>query len=231
MKSLSALIVAAGVCGLVSSAQATTSNFATTTSNTSLNQSSTDDINGQLAVSSTNAPTVGSLSFLTDATSSFSPSDSVIVGPDDATVSLSWDFGTEMSASERQLQTVSIWIAADNQRNGFNGSLATSLDGINFTPIAGSSHEVNFPAPIPSGLPANFHHILYDFSGTNVSNFRFLQLNSSGYAFTLGDPTFQPRFVEVDVVVVPEPSTVALLALGAGFLGFSVYRKNRKSAV
>ncbi len=230
MKSLSALIVAVGVYGMVASAQANTSPYATTTSNTSLNQSSTDDING-LLTASTHTPTVGSLSSLTDATSSFSPGDSVIVGPDDATVKLSWDFGTEMSASARQLQTVSIWIAADNQRNGFNGSLETSLDGITFTPIADSAHNVNFTAPISSGLPANFHHILYDFSGTNVSNFRFLQLNSSGYAFTIGDPTFQPRFVEIDVVVVPEPSTVALLALGAGFLGFSVYRKNRKSAV
>lgn len=206
------------------------SDYASSTSNIALNQSSTDDLNGRLTAS-THVASQGNLVSLTDASFSSSPTDTVRVGPDNATVSLSWDFGTQIDPGTRRLETLSIWLAADSQRNGFNGSLATSLDGVNFTAVDNSSHIWFFDgAAAAGGVSPGFHHILYNFTGTNVSNFRFLQLNTSGAEFVSGTP-FQPLFVEIDgVVSVPEPSTIALLALGAGVLGLASRRDKKTSA-
>lgn len=231
MKSSLALIIVLGVSLPVTQIHAVTSPspFASTTSQQALNQSSTDDINGQLAISS-HTPSSGNLSTLTDAATPSSPSDNVVVGPGTATVSLSWDLGAIVDPTLRRLDTVSIWLAQGSQ--GFNGSLATSLDGNSYTAIANSGHNVPLDAvgSVRGGVATTFHHILYDFTGTNVSNFRYVQLNTSGYITVLGEDGIQPLFVEVDMTTsVPEPSTVALLAIGAGIVGFSL-RKNRKNA-
>ena len=225
MKFSSALaITLLGTAIGVSSAIANTSpsEFATVTPSGPLNQSSTDDINGQLTTSS-HAPEQGNLAWLTDATDSSTPSDSVIFPTN--TVSLSWDFGGDAEvAAQRRLDTVSIWVAADEQRVGFNGWLATSLDGVTYTEIPGSRNNNLFVEA--GGTRSGFHHLLYDFTGTNVSNFRFLQLNTEGYSFVPGDPTFQPLIVEIDATVsIPEPSTLALLVAGAGVLGVSMFRR------
>ena len=206
---------------------AATSPFATNFTGVALNQSATDDINGQLATSS-HAPQSGSLSALTDATGSATPAGNVVVGPDNASVSLTWDFGTTLDAALRRLSTVSLWFGNDADRSGFNGSLATSLNGVLFTEIVDSAHETAF-----NFTPGLFHNVVYNFDGANVVNFRYLRLNSFGYVFPIppGNPPFQPQFVEVDVftAVVPEPSTIALLIAGAGVLGFSLSRKKRIS--
>lgn len=215
--------------GLISlPVHAATSPYATTTTGVVLNQSATDDINGQL-VTSTNIPQSGSLAALTDATSSLTPTGSVIVGPDSEAVALTWDFGTSLDAALRRLSTVSLWFEndVDQDRVGFNGSLSTSLDGILFNQIDNSSHTADF-----SFVPGAFHNVLYNFNGTNVSNFRYIRITSLGYIFPTppgNTDAFQPRFVEVDIntTVVPEPSTLALLAAGALCLGFSFCRKSR----
>ena len=207
------------VCG-------TASPYATNTTGVLLNQSATDDING-LPGSSTHVPQEGSLAVLTDATSSSSPTNSVIVGPDnDETVGLTWDFGTTLDATLRRLSTVSLWFADDVDRAGFNGSLSTSVDGNIFNQIENSSHTAEF-----TFAPGFFHNVFYNFNGTNVSNFRYIRINSLGYVFPTppGNPALQPRFVEIDITttVVPEPTTIALLAAGAFCLRFSFYRKSR----
>lgn len=224
MKSILTLFAA----GLISfPIHAATSPFATTNSGVALNQSATDDLNGLLATGS-QVPQSGSLAALTDASSSSSPTGTVIVGPDSGPASLTWDFGTTVDAALRRLSTVSLWFDNDADRAGFNGSLATSLDGFLFTEIENSSHEAAF-----NFSPGLFHNVIYNFDGTNVTNFRYIRINSFGYVFPVppGNPAFQPLFVEADIftVVVPEPSTLALLVAGVGVMGFSCYRKNRRA--
>ena len=225
MKILINLLV---VCLVIFNARAN-SPYATTISGVPLNQSATDNLNGNVPTSST-APTVGSLATLTDATSSSFPTNHVIVGPDDGgPVFLTWDLGAAIDAAARRLDIFSLWFSDDPNadRVGFNGSLSTSGDGIAFTPIADSTYTNAFALS-----PGLFHNIIYNFTGTNVSNFRYLQLISSPYTFPIPPGVnlpFQPRMVEADATIrVPEPSTIALLAIGAGGFGFSVYRRTRQ---
>lgn len=224
MKHFPVLFTFVGVCLFFSQPYAESSPFATLTSGIPLNQSTNDSINGILGTS-TNAPASGSLSSLTDADSAATPTASVIVGPDTtAPVAVSWDLGTLIDPALRRLDSVSIWIADDTDRTGFNGSFMTSTDGINYTAITDSLHVVGW-----NSTPGLFHNIFYDFTGTNVSNFRYLQLVSSGFLDINNNTTFQPRYVELDVNTtnVPEPSTLALLLGGASLAFVSLHRKKR----
>lgn len=202
---------------------AATSPYATTTSGVPLNQSVSDDINGLLGVGG-QTPQSGSLAALTDATTASSPNANVILGADNEIATVTWDFGASIDAALRRLNTVSLWFADDSDRTGYNGSLSISLDGSIFSEIPNSAHEVGF-----TFAPNQFHNVVYDFTGVNISNFRYIRLNSAGYVFPFppGNPAFQPRFTEADIftAVVPEPSTLALFACGAGLLGFSLLRK------
>lgn len=208
---------------LVNGAVIITTNFHQTT----LNQSATDALNGLIPTASATlydgavAGLVVSPSMLSNATATGTPSNNAIFWPAANNIEITYDLGTTLAPAERQLDLFSIWIANnDGQRNGYNGSLSISLDGITFTTIPGTSFNVD-----PSYNADNtgtFNQIIYTFAPGDVTNFRYLRLTSNNEAS--GN---QPRYIELDafISVIPEPHSFALLA--ASLLIIVVYGRRR----
>lgn len=187
--------------------------------NVPLNQSTDDGINNVLPYFVSHGVVEGSISSLTDATSSDLPIGDVIVGPDNELVGIAWNFGTPDPGMVWQLDRVDIWIAGyDNFRKGFHGDLSYSLSGdVNdFTVIPSSEHLDSLSEN------ANYNHIRYDFPAELVTDFQYIRLN-------LLNSENKPRIVEVDMWVsqIPEPGTFALFAGGMALLGGYFLRRRR----
>jgi len=140
-------------------------------------------------------------------------------------ITITYDLGTAIAPDLRQLDAFSIWVANnDSQRNGFNGSLSVSLDGITFTSIADTAFAIN-PA-FNAGNSGTFNQILYTFSPGDVVDFRYLRLTTNNQSS--GN---QPRLIELDafVTVIPEPGTIAALLCGMIVLTASANRRFLRS--
>jgi hypothetical protein len=187
---------------------AATSPYVTQETNVPLNQSTNDSINGILPYFVSHAAVEGTASSLIDAVTPDTPTDNVILGPDNTWIGVTWDFGEPNSGYIWRLDRVDEWIAGgDNLRKGIRADLSVSITGeINdFTVISNSLHW--------DALQQNdqFNHLRYDFPDqfiagpTNtmdrypVKGFRYLRLNSRGDKINGVD--WQTRFVEFDVWV------------------------------
>jgi|GEM_PF-208829 len=201
-----AVVAVLGLFLQITPGHAITSPYVTVAQDVPLNQSTTDDLNGRLALGS-HTPQEGAVSRLTDATSATSPTADVIIAPDNTWAHVTWDLGgTPEEIERRRLDRVDVWISgSDALRKGFHGSIAVSRDGQEFWVIPNSRHHqvlsqnsrynrlrYDFPAEFMRGSSANRDRF-------PVTNFRYLRLNSRGA--TVDDNDWQSRFVEIDAWV------------------------------
>jgi hypothetical protein len=168
----------------------------TTESNVLLNQSPSDALQGVNGVLSAGASIpVGSVSGLTDASTSTTPTDLQYFNPD-SSVTITYDFGAA-GAATRELSSVSIWLhAGDVHRVDYAGGVAVSSDNLSFTPVA-STNRVEFT----SGAPTQ-SHVLYSFVPMEVVGFRYLQIRDEAVfqdqGTTFGTGPYHPWIIEID---------------------------------
>jgi hypothetical protein len=98
----------------------------------------------------------------------------VILTHDRGPVTLTWDLAPDHSFAKAQLDKVSIWLCAADWGN-YDGRLLVSRDGKIFTPIPKTRVERTFPPSEKVNL------VQYTFKPGEVTNFRFLRLESFGY--------------------------------------------------
>jgi hypothetical protein len=89
-------------------------------------------------------------------------------------VTVTWDLAPDQSFAKAQLDKVSIWLCAADWGN-YDGRLLVSGDGKIFTPIPKTRVERTFPRSEKANL------IQYTFKPGEVTDFRFLRLESFGY--------------------------------------------------
>lgn len=178
-----------------------------------LNQSATDTLNGLVPTvwdsngSTITSPGEGSLSWLTDATSSDSPAGHLITRDNVPYIFYSWDLSGVANASE--LRQVDIWVAGgDETRNHINAAIVAKIDGT-WQTLAGSGFD---PA-----ANAGYDHARWQWDAGDVTNVTDLQL-----IMMWGPYGQHARLVEVDAVLVPEPATLAMLVMG----GVAMLRKH-----
>ncbi len=159
-----------------------------------LNQSPDDALNGLPAITQTGTDILA----FSDARSRAVPADDVAFSGQ-----LTWDLGATPAADQRQLDSLSIWIAAgDPKRSDYAGELAISVDGKEYFPVNGSAAAVTFP-----GLAqAPFNHVVYNFAPGAVVEFRYLR-----FVADTPEDKESTRFVEIDAFVsraAPDPMRV-----------------------
>lgn len=151
-----------------------------------LNQSATDALNGLVGRTPRGDPRRN----LTDARSPASPADDHTWFGGIVT----WDLGPDPPPERRQLDSVTVWIRADDKsRKDFAGALAVSIDGEHFVEIPGTRREVNFGR---TGRQGTFNRITWTFERGRVTGFRHLRLIADT-PVTGADP----RIIEVDAFV------------------------------
>jgi hypothetical protein len=165
-----------------------------------LNQSAVDDLNGRVGIMSaplhpTSYGGTNNAAAFCNATSTTAPSQNIFWHPDGVAYHITWDLGTNIPPSLRQLDTVAINIDShDPGRKGFYGSLSVSSDGVQFTEIPGTLYK-NLLVQAGTGTSPLFNNITYAFEPGEVVGFRYLRLNSfDDTSINL----LQPRYVEVD---------------------------------
>ncbi len=176
-----------------------------------LNQSQYDDLNGKVGqmsapLHSTSSGGTNNAAAFSNATSATAPAQNVFWYPDGQTYHITWDLGTNIPPTLRQLDTFAINIDShDPGRKGFFGSISISTDGVVFTEIPGTVYK-DLLAQAGTGINPLFNNVTYAFEPGEVVGFRYLRLNS------FDDPStnaainlLQPRYVEVDAFTSKVP--------------------------
>lgn len=107
----------------------------------------------------------------------------IIPSPDSKPATFTWDLGK--STITVTLKQLDIWIRAGGRGN-FTGELAVSNDGKTYTPITGTAIDQAFTSN------TGFNVIRCEFSPSEVSDFRYLQLRS------FGKDGIQSQLAEID---------------------------------
>jgi hypothetical protein len=178
-----------------------------------LNQSATDTLNGLVpAVWDSNGSTItspgeGSLSYLTDATSSDSPAGHMIARDNVQNVYYYWDLSGVANASE--LRQLDVWVAGgDENRNHINAEILGVVNG-EWQMLAGY-------IPFDPVANAGYDHARWQWDAGDVTN-----LSGLCVVMSFGPYGQSARIVEMDATLVPEPATLAMLVMG----GLAMLRK------